>query len=102
MALTGLVLWYPALATNRFPVWIVRVAEVIHFYEAILAVSAIFIWHFFFVIFLPAVYPMSTTWLDGRIPAREWKEFHAGEYAEKGDREILDPGEDDPSPPGGA
>ena len=102
MALTGLVLWYPALATSRFPVWIVRVAEVIHFYEAILAVSAIFIWHFFFVIFLPSVYPMSTTWIDGRIPAGEWKEFHAGEYAEKGDREVLEPGEDDPSPPGGA
>jgi cytochrome b subunit of formate dehydrogenase len=79
MALTGLVLWYPTVATKWFPVWIVRVAEVIHFYEAILAVSAIVIWHFFFVIFLPAVYPMSTTWIDGRMPEREWKEFHAGE-----------------------
>jgi hypothetical protein len=72
-------------------VWIVRVAEVIHFYEAILAVSAIVLWHFFFVIFLPAVYPMSTTWIDGRMPAHEWKEFHAGEYAELGEGPIASP-----------
>ena len=91
MALTGLILWYPTIATGLFPVWIVRVAEVIHFYEAILAVSAIVLWHFFFVIFLPAVYPMSTTWVDGRMPAGEWKEFHAGEYAEQGETPISSP-----------
>ncbi|HEX5132981.1 MAG TPA: cytochrome c3 family protein [Candidatus Krumholzibacteria bacterium] len=94
MALTGLILWYPAVATSWMPAWIVRVAEVIHFYEAILAVSAIVIWHFFFVIFLPAVYPMSTTWIDGRMPAGEWKEFHAGEYAELGEEPIQNPGHD--------
>jgi cytochrome b subunit of formate dehydrogenase len=93
MALTGLVLWYPTVATRWLPAWIVRVSEVVHFYEAILAVSAIFIWHFFFVIFLPAVYPMSTTWLDGRMPVREWKEFHAGEYAQAGGGAIETPGE---------
>ncbi len=91
MALTGLVLWYPTVATRWAPVWIVRVAEVVHFYEAILAVSAIVIWHFFFVVFLPAVYPMSTTWIDGRMPEHEWKEFHAGEYAEQGEAPLRDP-----------
>jgi formate dehydrogenase gamma subunit len=92
MALSGLVLWYPAIATSWLPAWVVRVSEVVHFYEAILAVSAIVLWHFFFVIFLPAVYPMSTTWIDGRMPSREWKEFHAGEYAEQGDAPIRNPG----------
>jgi formate dehydrogenase gamma subunit len=91
MALTGLILWYPTIATGSFPAWIVRVSEVVHFYEAILAVSSIVIWHFFFVVFLPAVYPMSTTWLDGRMPAHEWKEFHAGEHVEKGDGVIEPP-----------
>ncbi|HET6349934.1 MAG TPA: cytochrome b/b6 domain-containing protein [Candidatus Krumholzibacteria bacterium] len=89
MALTGLVLWFPTVATHLFPAWIVRVSETVHFYEAILAVSAIFIWHFFFVIVLPVVYPMSTTWITGRMPVHEWQEFHAGEYAEKGDAEIV-------------
>jgi cytochrome b subunit of formate dehydrogenase len=91
MALTGLILWYPTVATRWFPVWIVRVSETIHFYEAILAVSAIALWHFFFVIFLPTVYPMSTTWIDGRMPAGEWKEFHAGQYAELGEAPIEAP-----------
>jgi cytochrome b subunit of formate dehydrogenase len=90
MALTGLVLWYPTIATRWLPVWIVRVAEVVHFYEAILAVSAIVIWHFFFVIFLPAVYPMSTTWIDGRMPNHEWKEFHAGARDEP-DQAVPEP-----------
>jgi formate dehydrogenase gamma subunit len=79
MALTGLVLWYPTIATGLAPAWIVRVSEVIHFYEAILAVAAIFIWHFFYVIFLPSEYPMSTTWIDGRMPADEWREMHRAE-----------------------
>jgi formate dehydrogenase gamma subunit len=96
MALTGLVLWFPSTATSHFPAWIVRVSEVMHFYEAILAVSAIIIWHFFFVLALPVVYPMSTTWVDGRMPSHEWKEFHAGEYEEKGEAEIISP---DESPP---
>ena len=96
MALTGIILWYPTIATSWMPVWIVRVSETIHFYEAVLAVSAIVIWHFFFVIFLPAVYPMSSTWIDGRMPAAEWKEFHAGEYAEQGEEAV-----DTPATPGG-
>jgi formate dehydrogenase gamma subunit len=89
MALTGFVLWFPTLATNQLPSWVVRVAEVIHFYEAVLAVSAIFIWHFFYVIFMPGEYPMSTVWLNGRLPAGEWKEMHRGEYEEFGERGVV-------------
>jgi formate dehydrogenase gamma subunit len=91
MAITGLVLWYPTVATTYLPSWIVRVSETVHFYEAILAVSAIIIWHFFFVIALPVVYPMSTTWLSGRMPVHEWQEFHACEFKEKGESEVVVP-----------
>jgi formate dehydrogenase gamma subunit len=100
MALSGLVLWFPSSATSYFPAWIVRVSEVMHFYEAILAVSAIVIWHFFFVMLLPVVYPMSTTWIDGRMPSHEWKEFHAGEYEAKGEKEIISPDDAPPGPKG--
>jgi cytochrome b subunit of formate dehydrogenase len=100
MAITGFVLWFPTIATNWFPAWTVRVAEVIHFYEAVLAVSAIVIWHFFYVIFMPREYPMSTIWLSGRMPAEEWKEMHRGDYLERGDGEVIDPRRgDDPPPP---
>ncbi len=89
MVLTGFVLWFPTLATNQLPAWVVRVAEVIHYYEAILAVAAIIIWHLFYVLFMPNEYPMSTVWLNGRVPAEEWKEMHRGEYLEIGEREIV-------------
>jgi len=82
MAATGFVLWFPTQATQWLPAWSVRVAEVIHFYEAILAVSAIFIWHFFFVIIRKDVYPMSFTWINGRMPMSEWRHHHARAEAE--------------------
>ncbi len=91
MALTGLVLWFPDVITSWLPAWTVRVASVVHYYEAILAVSAIVIWHFFYVIFMPSEYPMSTIWLDGRMPSHEWKTMHPAEYAEKGDAHIASP-----------
>ncbi|MEJ2690658.1 MAG: cytochrome b/b6 domain-containing protein [Deltaproteobacteria bacterium] len=76
MGVTGFVLWFPTLATSWLPAWVVRVCETVHFYEAILAVSAIVIWHFFFEIFLPGEYPMNWTWLTGRLSKREWNEKH--------------------------
>jgi len=89
MALTGFVLWYPTVATHWLPGWIIRVSEVIHYYEAVLAVAAIVIWHFFYVIFMPSEYPMSTIWINGRMPAHEWKETHRGEYDRVGDEPVL-------------
>jgi len=66
MALTGFLLWFENLALRWLPKWWTDVATVIHFYEAILATAAIFVWHFYFVIFDPAVYPMDRAWLHGR------------------------------------
>ena len=37
-----------------------------HFYEAVLATLAIVVWHFYFVIFDPLVYPMDSAWITGR------------------------------------
>ncbi|MBT3232717.1 MAG: hypothetical protein HN356_07870 [Calditrichaeota bacterium] len=76
MTITGLVLWFPAIATSWLPAWVVRVCEVVHFYEAILAVAAIIIWHFYFVIVSPREYPMSWIWITGKMPREEWEELH--------------------------
>jgi formate dehydrogenase gamma subunit len=89
MSVTGLVLWFPEAATRWAPAWVVRVCEVVHFYEAILAVSAIFIWHFYFVIIRPSIYPMSWIWLDGRMPEHEWKLEHPD-----GEAELAVPADD--------
>ena len=58
------------------------VALVIHYWEAWLATLAIIVWHFFFVIFHPDAYPVSWTWLNGKMPKHEVRERHPEWYAE--------------------
>ena len=40
MGMTGLILWFPTLVGNWAPIWLIKVCETIHFYEAILATLA--------------------------------------------------------------
>ena len=82
MILTGLVLWFPEFFMSFLPAWMFEVSEIIHFFEAWLATLAIFIWHLFFVIYHPEKYPMSLTWLDGKISEEELRDHHQLEYEE--------------------
>jgi cytochrome b subunit of formate dehydrogenase len=66
MAVTGFALWFETFVLKWFPSWITDIATVVHFYEAILASLAIVVWHFYSVVFDPAVYPMDKAWLTGR------------------------------------
>jgi hypothetical protein len=42
------------------------VAQVIHFYEAVLATLSILVWHLYWIILDPKEYPMNPAWLIGR------------------------------------
>jgi cytochrome b subunit of formate dehydrogenase len=66
MAVSGFMLWFENPMLRLLPKWVGDVATVIHFYEAILASLAILVWHFYFVIFDPVVYPMDLAWLNGK------------------------------------
>jgi cytochrome b subunit of formate dehydrogenase len=66
MIATGLILWFPNLASRHLPGWAYSVSEVVHYYEAWLAFLAIVVWHFFFVFFHPEIYPINLTFLDGK------------------------------------
>jgi cytochrome b subunit of formate dehydrogenase len=66
MALTGFLLWFENFTLHWFPKWVTDVSTTIHFYEAVLASLAILVWHFYFVLFDPLVYPMDTAWLNGK------------------------------------
>jgi len=84
MAITGIVLWFPAKAVEFAPAWIVTASQTVHFFEAWLATLAIIVWHFFFVIFHPDAYPVSFTFLDGRMSVEEARRHHPRWYeAEK-------------------
>ena len=76
MGATGFLLWFPTAVGNWAPVWLIKVSELIHFYEAILATLAILVWHWFFVIFHPHEYPMSLTWIDGKMSLHNYRHHH--------------------------
>ena len=76
MGVTGLILWFPTIVGNWAPDWLIKVSQIIHFYEAILATLAILVWHWFFVIFHPEQYPMSVTWIDGKMSLDEYAHHH--------------------------
>jgi cytochrome b subunit of formate dehydrogenase len=68
MTVTGLWLWSSDLTLRFFPKWLSDVATTIHFYEAVLATLAIAVWHLYWVVFDPEVYPMDWSWWDGQAP----------------------------------
>ena len=76
MALTGLALWFETAFLNRFPYWAIELATMIHLYEAILATLAIVVWHFYFTLFNPDVFPISRVMFTGRIGAEEQAREH--------------------------
>ncbi len=82
MGLTGGVLWLE----NTFLMYIkpegMYIATTIHYYEAILASLAILVWHFYFVMFNPDVFPMNKAWLLGYLNREEMEKEHSAELEE--------------------
>lgn len=69
MTASGMPLWFSDVTLRYLPKWITDVATLIHFYEAVLATLAIVVWHLYWVMFDPEVYPMDWSWWNGRAPA---------------------------------
>ncbi|MDZ7262860.1 MAG: cytochrome b [candidate division KSB1 bacterium] len=90
MTVTGLILWFENLTMKIFPVWVLDVATVIHYYEAILATVAILVWHFYFMFFNPDVYPMNFACITGKISEEEMMREHPLEYEELALKKALE------------
>jgi cytochrome b subunit of formate dehydrogenase len=91
MTLTGFALWFENQFLRFSPRWGLDLATVVHYYEAWLAVLSIVIWHFYWVIFNPSVYPMSLVWWNGRMSEEAMAEEHPLELAELRDRPVSPP-----------
>jgi cytochrome b subunit of formate dehydrogenase len=78
MIVTGAMLIFTETVLRMLPKIWHDVAQVIHFYEAMLATLAIVVWHFYWVIFDPNVYPMNPAWLIGKRPAHGEPEKEPG------------------------
>ncbi|HVU32932.1 MAG TPA: cytochrome b/b6 domain-containing protein, partial [Opitutaceae bacterium] len=82
MGVTGAILWFENTSMGLFTKLGFDISRTIHFYEAILATLAIIVWHFYFVIFNPDIYPMNLAWLTGRMSEKEMLEEHPVYLAE--------------------
>ena len=76
MIFTGLFLWFDNVVVQLLPKGFLDVTLVIHYYEAILASLAIFVWHMYSTVFSPQVYPMNPSWLSGKMPRDMFEHEH--------------------------
>lgn len=100
MGVTGTLLWFENLFLPVVSNYGMDIATAIHFYEAILASLAIVVWHFYFVIYNPDVYPMNKAWYTGYLTEEEMIKEHPLELEEmlKNEKET---GNDKPAESGG-
>lgn len=68
LAITGLMLMFPIASSRFVPGWVLNIAILLHRAEAILAVTYIFIVHFFVGHLLPPHFPFNETIFSGSIP----------------------------------
>jgi cytochrome b subunit of formate dehydrogenase len=76
MGATGIIMWFENYFIGLFTKLGWDIARTVHFYEACLATLAIVVWHFYFVIFSPNIYPMNTAWFTGKVSEEEMAEEH--------------------------
>ena len=85
---TGIILWFD----NTFMGLLTKlgwdVSRTVHFFEAWLAILAIIVWHFYYVIFNPDVYPVNLAFLTGTITEEEMADEHPLELEEARRREV--------------
>lgn len=82
MVATGFVLWFKTFFTQFLPTWGYSVAELVHFYEAVLAFSTIIIWHLYAVFVHTERAPFNPTWLTGQMTRHDMAHQHGGELAD--------------------
>jgi thiosulfate reductase cytochrome b subunit/uncharacterized protein with PIN domain len=87
---TGLLLWFPTFFTRIVPGWFVNVATTIHSDEALLAVSFIFVVHFFNTHFRPEKFPIDTVIFTTGMPLEEFKRDRPREYQQMVERGELE------------
>jgi cytochrome b subunit of formate dehydrogenase len=88
MTATGVIMWFD----NTFMGILTKlgwdIARTVHYYEAWLAFLAIVVWHFYFIIFNPDVYPINLAFWKGTISEEEMAEEHPLEYEKLNKKNI--------------
>jgi cytochrome b subunit of formate dehydrogenase len=74
---TGLVMWFNGYASRFLPGRVLTIFNLVHSFEAFLALLHVGILHMAAVIFSPAVFPISPAMFTGNTPAEELAESHS-------------------------
>jgi formate dehydrogenase subunit gamma len=99
---SGLMLWFESIVMAVLPKFMIDIAKEAHSDEAMLATLAIVIWHFYNVHLNPHKFPMSKTWITGKISKHELMDEHMLEYEElMRQRAEIDPSNQSNSKEGG-
>ncbi len=101
MTVTGAILWFDNASMGAITKLGFDIARLVHFYEAVLATLAIIVWHFYFVVFNPDVYPVNLAWLTGKMSEGEMMEEHPLQLEEMkaAERAVAEPDADAGPPP---
>ena len=93
LAITGLMAMYPMVTSSILPGWSLNIAAFLHRAEAILAISYIFIVHFFIGHLRPTSFPMNEGMFSGSVEleeAMEEKPAWIDRLKEEGKLEMLE------------
>jgi formate dehydrogenase gamma subunit len=77
LGLTGFVMWFSGYVSRHLPGRVITVSNLIHSFEAFLALLHVAILHLATVIFSPVVFPVSPAMFTGDTPPEELAESHS-------------------------
>ena len=83
MGLTGLVLWCPEFFSRLMPGYFINLAQVLHLYEAIMAVALKFVTHIISAHLRPEIYPIGKSIFYGKTSKEKIMREHPGEWEER-------------------
>jgi len=89
IGLSGLVLWFPELATRFLPGIAINIAQIMHSDEAVLAVGFIFVVHIFNTHLRPEKFPVDTSIFTGKVSEEEIRTDRALEWERMQDDPAL-------------
>ncbi len=95
MGATGMILWFDNTFMNLLSKLGWDIARTVHYYEAWLATLAIIVWHFYFVIFNPDIYPINLAFWKGTLTEREMLDEHPLELEKLRAHAVEDEDEDE-------
>jgi len=80
MGLTGVILWFPEFFSTLMPGYFINLAQVLHLYEAIMAVALKFVVHIISTHLRPEIFPLEKSIFNGKTSEEKMKKEHPGEW----------------------